>query len=839
MDFAPYTTKTVAAVFAELATGEAGLTDAQVADRRQQYGPNQLHSLRVGWWQILRRQLRSPFVYLLFGAALLALLLGRKVDGGMILLFVGINTGLGFFQEYRSEQTLKLLKKYLVSCYRVRRGGQDRSVVTADLVPGDRLFLEPGGILPADLRLVEAANLMVDESALTGESAAVAKAITPLSQPTSQINEAQNIGFSGTTVVGGQGSGIVIATGRQTNYGQIARLTTETTKVSSFEKQISRFSKFTIILVTLTLLFVVVASVILKESPSLGELAVFSIALAVSVIPEALPVVITFSLSLGAFKLAKNHVVVKRLSALEDLGGIEVLCSDKTGTLTQNKLTLDEIYAADQPKTLLYASLASSNTGSGRNQSNNAFEQAIRAGLTVGQQREAKKYQYVAEIPFDPLRKRTCALVQNGGSLELIVRGAPEDILSACQPLAAAKRKAAAAWVRQKGQAGIRTLAVAVKTFNQSPGSDLCCQEKNLRLLGLVSFVDPLKPSSKAAVLQAKQLGVRVKILTGDSLEVAGSVAYQIGLVDSPGKVVTGAELDRMSVARQHQVVEELDVFARVSPAQKYRILQLLQEKHEVGFLGEGINDAPALKIANVALVVQGAADIAKEAADILLLKKSLRVIVDGIKEGRQVFANTSKYITATLTSNFGNFFAVSFTSLVIDFLPMLPLQILLLNLLSDFPMIAVATDKVDQSALKSPNRYDLKSFALVALLLGVVSTIFDFVYFGIFVRRSPAILQTSWFIGSVLTELLLLFSIRTKGFFLKASRPSRILLALTGVAFLFTVLVPYTSLGDFLFHFTPPQVGSLLLILGIAGVYFVLTEMIKLAYYHFFDPGK
>lgn len=834
MHFAAYTTKSIDEVLAALQTSQDGLTEDQVATRLKKCGANQLQARRISAWQIFVRQLRSPFVYLLLGASLLALLLDQKIDGLMILVFVAINTTLGFYQEYRSEQTLKLLKKYLVSHYQVKRHGQNQSVATADLVPGDILQLEPGDILPADLRFIETTNLIIDESILTGESAPVIKSAEALKKPAKRIGQAQNIGFAGTTVVGGRALAVVLATGQQTNYGQIAKLTAETVKTSSFEKQISRFSKFTLILVSLTLILVVIASVILKESPSLGELAVFAIALAVSVIPEALPVVITFSLSLGALRLAKKQVVVKRLSAIEDLGGIEVLCSDKTGTLTQNKLKLDEIYAKNKLKTLLYASLASSNTGDGRNQSNNAFEQAIWAGLDRRQKALIKKFQYLAEIPFDPLRKRTCALVQDGRRYQLIVRGAPEDVLSACRLIPPQRKRTLDDWISQKGEAGIRVLAVAVKQLATKPGSDLCQHEKNLQLLGLISFVDPLKPSSLAAVRQAKKLGVQIKILTGDSPTVAGSIAHKIGLVTSIGQVITGDQLERLSLFRQRQAVQDYAVFARVSPQQKYRILQLLQEKYEVGYLGEGINDAPALKIANVALAVQGAADIAKEAADILLLKKSLKVIIEGIKEGRQVFSNTSKYITSTLTANFGNFFAVSFASLLIDFLPMLPLQILLLNLLSDFPMIAVATDNVDPAALKSPSRYDFKNFIIMGLLLGVVSSAFDFVYFSVFARRSPQILQTSWFIGSVLTELLLLFSIRSKGFCLQGRRPSRILLGLTAATFLLTILIPYTSIGDFLFGFTPLLPANLMLVLLIAAIYFVLTEVVKLAYHHF-----
>jgi Mg2+-importing ATPase len=322
--------------------------------------------------------------------------------------------------------------------------------------------------------------------------------------------------------------------------------------------------------------------------------------------------------------------------------------------------------------------------------------------------------------------------------------------------------------------------------------------------------------------------------LTGDSPQVAGAVAYQIGLIDDPSHVVTGDELEKLDVHKQLKKVRENAVFARVSPEQKYKIIQLLQEKYEVGFLGEGINDAPALKIANVAIVVQGATDIAREASDIILLNKSLKVIIDGIKEGRETFANTSKYIKATLSSNFGNFYTVAIASLFINFLPLLPLQILLINLLTDFPMIAVAADTVDSEELISPRTYDIREIALVGTFLGIISSFFDFLFFALFVSISPQVLQTNWFMGSVLTELVFLFSIRTRLPIWKAKKPAFILFILTVIAFMTAILLPYTSLGQTIFSFKAPSLVHVELILGLVGFYFISTESVKLLYYHF-----
>ncbi len=384
-----------------------------------------------------------------------------------------------------------------------------------------------------------------------------------------------------------------------------------------------------------------------------------------------------------------------------------------------------------------------------------------------------------------------------------------------------------------EGEKGRRSLAIARKELkdNLSGNIDLS-NEKKYDFLGAISFVDSIKPSSFEVVKKANKLGVRIKILTGDSVEVAGAVAKQIGLVDSARKVITGSAWQAMDKKRQFKALEEYAVFARVSPEQKYAVIAFLHNNSTVGFLGEGINDAPALKIADVSIVVDSVADIAREAADIILLKKNLTVILNGIEQGRKVFANTTKYIKATLISNFGNFFAVAIASLLIDFLPMLPVQILLLNLLSDVPMIAISADTVDKDELVSPKKYEIKEIVLFSIVLGVLSTIFDFIFFGLFYRISPGVLQTNWFIGSILTELVLIYSVRTKFFFLKSARPSISLSVLTGLAFLFTIILPYLTFGQTLFHFIRPLAIHMILILAIVAVYFICTELLKLMFY-------
>lgn len=829
MYFTPYTTKTKEEILEEFKVTDAGLTNQEATGRLKKYGPNEIKIKEIKWWQIFLRQFKSPFIYLLFAATILSFFLREEVNALLILIFVAINSTLSFYQEWHAEQSLKLLKEKIISRARVRRENQEIIIDSRNLVPGDFIFVEAGDIIPADIRFIEQNDLTVDEQILTGESTPVPKIETPLRKQAKEIYEAQNIGFSGTTIMSGRGTGIVIATGQNTAFGQVARLTLETLKESTFAKGIARFSKFILRLIVLTLIFVFLANVLIKKEPNPIELLIFSIALAVSVVPEALPVVITVSLSRGAMRLAKNKVVIKRLSAIEDLGSIEVLCTDKTGTLTENKLTIDKIFGKES--CLFYAALACHFLSQKRPEPTDAFDIALWQKLSSEERIEAAKYKRIAEIPFDPTRRRNSILVEKNGHYELIVRGAPEIIFNACN-ISNEEKKKLNEWIAKEGKSGRRVLAVAKKEIKAKMEHYTEKEESGLTLLGITSFVDPIKKTTKQTIKHANALGVKIKILTGDAKEVAGAVAYEVGLTKSPSDVITGQEIETMSSQEQEQAVEKYSVFARVSPEQKYKIIQLLQKKYEVGYLGEGINDAPALKIANVALAVSGAADIARETADVVLLKKSLEIIIAGIKQGREIFANTLKYIKVTLSSNFGNFYAIALASLLINFLPMLPIQILLVNLLSDFPMIAIATDNVDKVELRRPRVYNVRDIILICTILGLVSTIFDFIFFGLFYHISPGVLQTNWFIGSILTELILIFSLRSRLPFFKAKKPSGTLFWLSVSAFAITIVLPLTAFGQNIFKFIRPQTQHLFLILVIVFIYFIATESVKLIYH-------
>lgn len=818
---------------------EQGLKELYAKEILKKEGPNEVLLEETKWWEILLRQFKSPFIYLLIFAALLSFFLGEKIDAVLILVFIAINTFLGFYQEFKSSQAQKLLKKYTSPKTTVIRDGKEKIIQSKELVPGDIVVLDTGDLVPADVRIIEKNDILVDESILTGESIAVHKNGKTISSKPKDIYGAKNILFSGTTIASGITKGIVVATGKNTAFGKIKKLTTEAEKESPFTKGISRFSNFILKLIVVTLIFVFLANIAIKgKEAKIGELFIFSVALAVSVIPEALPVVTTLSLSRGALHLAKKKVLVKRLSAVEDLGGIEVLCTDKTGTITKNKLKIKELLPSDGRKDLLlFAALA----GEYKKESLDPFDIAIEKELSPPERKNLSFFKVLQRCPFDPKRKRNSVLVENkNGKKILIVRGAPEEILKISSNLDEKSKKIFREWFSNEGKDGNRILGIAIKEIKEKKEfSDISLFEENLNFEGCISFYDPIKETTIDTIKKAKRLKIKIKIITGDSKEVSFSVAKKIGLVKSEKEVILASDFLSLPQKEQKKLIPEIKVFARTDPEQKYKIIKILQKNYEVGFLGEGINDAPAIKAAGVSLVVDSASDISRETADIILLEKDLSVIVDGIEEGRKIFANTVKYLKATLASNFGNFYAVAIGSLFINFLPMLPIQILLVNLLSDFPMISIATDSVDKTETQRPQKYNVKDVVLIATLLGIVSTIFDFMFFGFFYKISPAVLQTNWFVGSILTELVFLFSIRTKLPFYKAEKTSKPILGLSSLAFFTTVILPYTKIGQNLFHFNPPTKFHLFIILSLVFAYFICSEIVKNIYYKIEGPKR
>lgn len=837
MKFSEYTTENIKETFSILRTSERGLSEKEAEKRLQKYGFNEIKEKEVGLFNIFLRQFKSPFFYLLFVAAIIAFFIGEKIDSLAILVFILVNVSLGFLQEARAHRAVLLLKKHLLEKVRVMRDGVEKSIEKKFLVPGDMVFLEIGNIVSADLRVFKIQNFLVDESVLSGESVPVPKIQHALAKETKEVFEAKNIAFAGTSVISGKAEGIVIATGQETVFGEITKLVSGITRESTYEKNLFKFCQLILKIVITAIALVFFANLIIKGTANFFEFLLFSIALIVSILPEALPLVVTFALSSGALKMAREKVIVKRLSAIEDLGDIEILCCDKTGTLTENKLHLEKMFVSDKDKCLLFYLLTSPYMKEEITSSLNPFDFAVFEKTPKKLASSLKRFKEISEFPFDSFRMRSSALLEDGaGELILITKGAPEIILNLSSKIEGNfDRKEILKQIIKEGSQGKRALAIAFKKFDKKSFSE--ADEKDFTFLGILSFVDPLKDTAKESIELAQKIGLKIKILTGDSREVTGHIAKKIGLIKDPKEVITGGELNALSEEDFGRACDNFSVFARVSPETKLNIIKTLQKKFEVGFLGEGINDTPALKMANVGIVVKEAADVPREAADVVLLEKDLRVIVNGIKNGRHIFSNINKYIKCALASNFGNFYSIAVISLFINFLPILPIQILLGNLLSDFPLISITTDHIDIEEARRPKLYQLNQAISLIIVLALVSTMFDFVFFAIFFKSPPATMQTLWFIESILTEISLIFSIRTRHFFLKTKRPSIPLIFFTLLDAVIIILLPFTKIGQEFFHFVSPPIPSVLLVLFLVFNYFIISEIVKLLYFRYWMP--
>ena len=785
-----------------------GLSAAEARDRLAAHGRNVLPESRFSLFKLIWRQLKGIFNLLLLAAAVVTFFVGEATDAGFILFFIILGTALNVYQEFKANAAAASLKIYLVNRITVLRDGRDQELDTAELVPGDIIKLKPGDIVPADAVVRETRDLTADETTFTGESIPVAKhAVAEGVEPTEK-----NQLLQGVVIVRGNALAEVTATGTSTRLAAISAATSEVQQESELTKGIDRISKFILRVTLITLVFVVLANLFLNKGKDLPTLLIFAIALAVSVIPEALPLVLTFSLSRGALRFAKKGVIVKRLSSVQDLGGVNLLCTDKTGTITENKLTL--VGAKQAPgaafEPLLLARLAAHDLD---RQNPEPFDRALDEAVSDEMRKQLDSFKVLEEEGFDPALRSNGALVQTpSGARVHIRRGSPEYFMD--QGLAG--MDSLNAWLLEEERQGHRILGVSYR------------EEGEARFAGFVSFIDRLKDSTLETVKAARELHVQITVITGDALLVAEAVGREAGLVTGADEVTEAGAFLALPAEEQAAKAGRIRVFARTTPEQKLQLIKLLKRQYTVGFLGEGINDAPALKAAHVSLVVESAADVARETADIVLLRNDLRVIVDGIRSGRETHANTLKYIRATLVANFGHFYAVAIGSVFINFLPMLPKQLLLLNLLSDFPMLAIAFDRVPKNEVERPQTYDFRSLYITFLALGFVSTIFDLICFGLFFRLEPGVLQTNWFIASVTMELLLLFSIRSLQNIEKAGWPAPMIIALSGIAILLAVALPTLPWTAGFFEFHAPRPAHLGLILGLALLYLAVTELVK-----------
>nr|WP_227990661.1 magnesium-translocating P-type ATPase [Flavisolibacter ginsenosidimutans] len=776
--------------------------------------------------KLLLSQFKSPLILLLLFAVIVSTVLGEYSNSLIVLLVLLTSGVLGFVQERNAGRAVQALQALIHTRATVRRDGKVQDVLIEEVVKGDIVLLRAGDMIPADALVLEANDLHVNESVLTGESFAVEKFAGE--SFVSSLNKASNAVFKGTSVINGTATVVAVKTGSDSELGKIAGSIQKAAPLTSFEKGITSFGKF---LVWLT---VIISSAIFVfnlffHRPFFDSL-LFSLALAVGIAPALLPAILTLTLSAGARRMAAQKVIVKKLSAIQNLGEIDVLCCDKTGTITEGVVQLQTAADSDAAKEqalLRYAYLnASFESGFA-----NPIDEAIRQQKEI----DITGYTKCDEVPYDFIRKRLSIVAEKDGRHLMITKGSFNTVLDVCTtaeegsdlvPITA-KKDALKKQFEAYSDKGFRVLAIAVKDVTGDPviNKDDECE---MIFAGLLLFADPLKEDVLGSIQKLRSKGVSLKIITGDNYRVAQYIASQINL--SPEKIVTGAELATMNAEELKAKVAATDLFAETLPAQKEAIIKALQNSGcSVGYLGDGINDASALKAADVGISVQGAVDVAKEAADMVLLDRHLDVINNGIEEGRKTFMNTLKYIFVTTSANFGNMFSMAIASLLLPFIPLLPIQILLNNFLSDIPAFGIASDAVDKELVRRPQKWNIAAIRRFMVVFGLQSSLFDFATFGLlyFVfRATPPTFRTAWFTESLLTQVMILWVIRTKRPFFK-SKPAGYLRYATLAVFVVGVSLSYWPFAK-LFAFLPLPLSLLAGILLITLAYLLLSEQTK-----------
>ena len=833
--FSFYTNISIADALADVHASTSGLTQEEVGKRLAIYGLNEIKEVDVTWFEILKGQLLSPFMCIFFVIGLAYLLTGKVAECIIIFAIIAVNVGIGFYQEYRSNTAMQALKKCLMSQVTVKRAGNESNIDINQLVPGDLMILYAGDVIPADCRFIEVHNLIIDESSLTGESIAVVKSADAMDEAVTDMYKAENIGFTGTVITQGKGVGVVIGTGSHTALGTLAALTNTVSSKSSLEKGSVSIARFTIYLIFFSLLLTALVHIVVhKGELNFVDFFLFAAALTITAIPEGLPMVITFCLSQGASSLKKNNVIVKRLSAIGDLGSIEVFCTDKTGTLTENALSVENIYGADPDATLVYAILSSAQMAAKEN-TTKGFDLALQKKLTPEHTAHIGKHTLLKESPFTPQKRQCLALVHKEDVHTLIIKGSPEIVIQKCPFLNEQEKKTIHDWIDTEESKGNRILAIATKnSASYSADSyDITADDHDYETIGLIAFQDPLKSTALTTVKKAESLGIQIKILSGDSKNVCFTIARQLGLEENVDNVVLGTDFEKATEEEKIFLANNRSVFARVNPEQKYEIIKHLKQKYSVGYMGDGINDAPALKIAHVSFAVNDAASVAREAAEIILLRKSLSSVILGIEEGRRTIVNTLKYTKMTNAPSFGHFYALAVASLLVSYPPMLPMQLLFLNLLTDLPMIAIATDNVSDEEVQKPLTYDMTDAAILIVLFGTIMFIADITIFLVFRSHFPATLQTSWFITSTISEVIFIFLFRAPMLFFRAPRPSNLLIGLSLLVISTALILPFTAIGHKIFLFTSPRWEHAPWLIGVIIFNMVIAECVKLTYYY------
>jgi len=817
--------RSTADVLRALDTSIEGLSSEEARRRLVQYGPNALRSHGARGWAVLSRQLRNPLLLLLLAAAAVSGATGDPTDALIIAVIVGLSVGLGFFNEYRSEKAVEALHSQIRQNALVVRDGTPRPVDVVELVPGDIVRIRVGDIIPADIRLLDVTELECDEAVLTGESMPVEKSVTPVE------NGAGSCGLMGTIVKEGSAVGVVVRTGTGTQFGAIAVGLGERHSETAFQVGLRKFS-FLLVRVAGALTVSIFVINLLLHRPFIDAL-LFSLAIAIGLTPQLLPAIVTVSLSTGSRRLARRKVLVKRLVSIEDLGNITLLFTDKTGTLTEGNITfdraLDSAGTASEHAHMLGLVCNEAVLADGKAVSGNALDVALWNAADAKIADEALHWSNVAVRPFDHQR-RLSSVVADGpdGVRRLVVKGEPEGVLKRC----AAPPPEAATLLTELYRGGARVIAVAAR---DAPGLTAAtdAEERDLAFVGFLVFVDRPKADAGPSLARLDRLGIAVKIITGDSDLVAVKVCEDIGL-DVLGSL-TGDQVDAMNDEELGAAIDATTVFARVGPDTKSRIVRV-QRLHgaDVAFLGDGVNDAVALHHADVGISVDTGTDVAKDAADIILLDKDLGVLADGVVEGRRIFANTIKYILMGTSSNFGNMFSAAGASAFLSFLPMLPSQILLNNLLYDASQMTIPTDTVDEEMLARPSAWDIGFIRSFMAFFGPISSLFDFATFAVMLgvlHASANEFRTGWFVESLATQTLVIFIIRTRRHPFWKSRPSLAIVISSLLVPVIGGVLPYLPFGHTLgFTHLPFEFYPILMLLVI--VYLAFVEFVKSAFY-------
>ena len=823
-------------LFELLPATPAGLTTEEARRRLRLYGPNTfVHESRFAALLSFFGFFRNPLVVILVIASGVSLALGEHVGGLIILAIVLFSVILNFLMEFQARHAVEDIQKQIALTAAVVRDGREQELPTAELVPGDVVRLNAGDLVPADGRLLEVKDLHVRESVLTGESLPVEKTVADLPKEKHSVADASNSVFLGTAVQTGIGTAVIVCTGKDTACGEIANRLAMRPPETEFGRGIRHFGMMLTWVTMLLVLFVLLVNIVFHR-PVL-ESFLFSVALAVGMTPEMMPMIITVTLAQGAKRMTKKKVLVKQLSAIEDFGSVDILCTDKTGTLTEGEIVLDrhvDFQGKDNDNVLQLIYL------------NSHFEAGIKSPLDDAiLKHEAPSitgYDKVDEIPFDFNRKRLSVVVRYADEDLLITKGEAESVFATCetvivdgvaQPFDEKRRAEAEDTLKKLSADGFRVLGVATLKVQKQDAYTVAA-EHAMALVGFAAFLDPPKEGVLAVLQALKQNGISVVVMTGDNQYVTQKIAHDVGL--DAERILVGNEVDKMDDAAVAHQAENGAIFARVSPEQKNRVILALKARgHVVGYMGDGINDAPSLHTADVGISVMNGVNVAKDAAKIILLEKDLAVINEGVLEGRRSFANIMKYIIMGTSSNFGNMFSMAAASLFLPFLPMLPSQILLNNFLYDVSQVSIPTDNVDPAMVQKPKRWQIGFIRQFMAIIGPISSIYDFLTFGVLLwafhaSTNESLFHTGWFVESLATQTLVVFVIRTAANPLK-SRPSRpLLISVLAIVTVATVL-PYTPLGTLL-RFTPLPLSLLATIAFLALTYLFVVQAVKTWFY-------